>query len=226
MKTKDYSIFKFSKANRPLSEQNVLKIMRSFQEFGFMEGRDVIIDNDNVVVDGQHRIEACKRLGIEVNYVVSNGNAIAKTIALNNCQKQWTIEDYINSYAAQGFDFYRRLINFNQKYNLGFSTSLDVFIQNPMHVSQKIKQGSNFTVNTQSDDIAEFILSCNKVPFFRSKYFARSIVYLFKKANKKQLEYIKLNILSVPQQPNTQQYLTVYENMLNHKKRGNNRISL
>lgn len=226
MKTKDYQFFKFRKENRELSEQNVLKLVNSIKDFGFIEGRDVLVDEEGFVIDGQHRVEACKRLGIEIPYQVANGDFMKKTIALNACQKPWTLEDYVNSYSKQGVDFYRKLVKFNEKYNLGIGVCIDVFIQSAKFISQGIREGKEFKINEDADNVAQFILDCSCVPYFKNKQFARSIVYLFKKANEKQREYIKLNILSVPQQPNLQSYLTVYENLLNHKKRAINKIKL
>lgn len=226
METKNYSQFKFHKANRPINESLVKKLTESIKNFGFIDGRPVLVDKDFTVIDGQHRLEACKRLEIPVQYQVSDAKIMDAVIALNSSQVQWKLIDYINSHAEQGVDCYRKLLKFEEKYKLGMSNSVDVFLQIPIRSTAVIKKGQIFPINTQCDQIAEYIDGIKTIGFNRHSSFVRAITYLFKKGHTKYLNRIREKIILVPYCRDVKEYLIVFENIVNAKKRGKNRINL
>lgn len=226
MKTKDYNKFKALNANRPILQVNLRKIKESIQKNGLIPGRPILVNSKMEIIDGQHRFTVLKELGMEVEYEILEGNSVQQAIILNANQTQWKIGDYVHCYASQNIDCYRKLVKFEEKYHLGISNSIDVFMKTNSTPSKIIRQGLGFEINPKADEIAEYILSCSSVPFYKTNKFCRSIMVLFRKANESQLKFIKDNILVVPQCSTDQQYLTVYENLINRNKHVSNRVSL
>ena len=225
MESKDYSRFKIIKENRGIKQSTVNKIVVSIKQFGFIPGRPVLVDRDFNVIDGQHRFFALKQLNMSIPYEIIDGDVIAKTMMLNSSQSQWSLKDYINSYASQDIFCYIRLIRFEQKYKLGYSNNITINIENKIK-TKDIRLGKEFIINEKSDDIANFLYDCNSVPFWKNSEFVKAITGLFRKANTEQLNIIKKNILKVPRCSNITQYYTVFENILNYKKRSVNIIYL
>lgn len=223
METRDYSKFKMHSANRVLSESTVNKLVNSIREVGYIKGKPVLVDENMRVVDGQHRLEALKRLHMPIPYEIVKGDSFKSMVVLNANQVQWRLIDYIESYANQNKDEYRFLLKFQEKYKLGVSNSIAVVLT-AKSTAADIRRGKPFDINPQANDIAEYILSCEVVPFYKQQAFVSAIVHLFRKANKEQLKTVRDHILSVPKCHTVGQYLTVFENILNYRKRGRNKI--
>lgn len=225
METRDYSKFKFLSTNREIKRANVEKIKSSVKEWGIIPGRPVLIDGMGNIIDGQHRFVAYKELGMSIPYEVINGNVIEKTMALNANQKQWALADYIHSYAEQGNDSYRRLIKFEEKYKFGISASMFICFGFKCN-GTGIRQGKDYKFLEEAESIALFIDSIKGVPYNRTKKFVYAMIVLYSKTTFKQRELVKSNIMSVPQFATIGDYLNAFENIINYKKRGENRIKL
>ena len=225
MESKDYSKFKIIKENRGIKKATVNKIVISINQFGFIPGRPVLVDKDFNIVDGQHRFFALKQLNMPIQYEIIDGDIIAKTMMLNSSQSQWLLKDYIESYASQGMFCYIRLIRFEEKYKLGNSNNITINIENRLK-PKDLRIGREFVINENADDIANFLYDCNAVSFWKNAEFVKAITGLFRKANEEQLNIIKKNILKVPRCSNITEYYTVFENILNYKKRSANLIYL
>lgn len=113
--TTDYSIFTRLKGNRPVNEAHVMKIVDSIRKRGVID-TVIYCTSDMQVLEGQHRLEAFKRLGLPVKYKVSAGASIDDCISMNAAQQSWSIEDYIGSFAERGFPAYLKLQELAVKY--------------------------------------------------------------------------------------------------------------
>lgn len=118
--SKDYSLFKFAKWNRKVSEAKVKTLVESIKNYGVFEDKKVISVNGNYeIIDGQHRFEAFKRLGLPVSFVIDYNASIKECAVLNSTNTNWTIEEYIRSFSNQESDnksSYVFLIRMNRKY--------------------------------------------------------------------------------------------------------------
>jgi hypothetical protein len=80
--------------------------------------------------DGQHRLEACKQLGVPFNYMVlemeeDNELNVTQYIALHNeVVVRWGGDVYLNSYALNGLAEYKTFKKLKEKHNL---TNTDMF---------------------------------------------------------------------------------------------------
>lgn len=226
MKTKNYSFFSYTKANREIKPVNVAKIKHSMSLYGFMPGRPILCTRAGFVIDGQHRLEAAKELSIEVEYEFVDNDATEKMIVLNATQTNWALNDYIKSYANQNIDCYRKLLKFQEKYNFTISNSIALFIIGTTSVAKDIREGKELKINPNAEAVAEFLSNCSHVPYYKENKFIKAINGVYKKLTSDQLKKIKANLLSVPQFSKSGDYIIAFENILNKGKRGEKRITL
>jgi|TARA_R110000764_G_scaffold82964_1_gene163328 hypothetical protein len=140
--TDNYSVFKMYAQNRNINENNVKKMVGSIEQNGLIQ--PLIISSDGYVIDGQHRLAACMRLGIEVPYVVNYRLTNQAIIEANNTQKSWNADDRVKHYAEKGNLDYKLLEEKVNEYK-------DVFTSGKIHtafasasttsVSASIKKG-------------------------------------------------------------------------------------
>jgi len=113
--TDDYDLFGYVDGNRDVNENHVKRIIKSFKKFGYHPGSIVIcIPNPDpsgpalLIIDGQHRYEACKEGGHSVIYTiiyedVTDKNELLNLIfILNQSKKDWVTEDHIHFRSTYG----------------------------------------------------------------------------------------------------------------------------
>jgi hypothetical protein len=110
--TKNYEIFKTHASNRPIDKGNLRKIKGSIESKNMLEFRPLIVNEKMEVIDGQHRLQAAKELDLPVYYTIDKASEIGDIILLNQNQKQWKIEDYLNYFISIGNEDYRKTNSF------------------------------------------------------------------------------------------------------------------
>ena len=116
-RTTDYGIFNRLAGNRSVDEKRVQKIIQSIQTVGYVPN-PIVVNEKMEVIDGQGRLEALKRLGMPVDYIISKGTTIRQTQVMNATSTTWSKEDYIKSYAEGGSKSYQRLMQMMTMYDV------------------------------------------------------------------------------------------------------------
>lgn len=125
--TKDYGMFKHITGNRQLNEGNIQAICNQLIDRG--QQQPIIINDRNEIIDGQHRLEACKRLKMPVQYIKRSGANLDDVISTNVVGRKWAISDYINRYVAEGNRDYIELDKFvTEAKKMGFAPSVAIKI--------------------------------------------------------------------------------------------------
>ena len=106
--TNSYSSFKRINGNRDLSENNVKGIIKNIKEHG-LKPTIIIVNEKMEIIDGQHRVEALKRLGLPILFQVHKGLGLEDCIAMNTQVLKWNSNDYVESYAELGNKEYMEL---------------------------------------------------------------------------------------------------------------------
>lgn len=101
--TKDYSKFKRIDGNRAVDHPQT--IINSIKKHGVLNC-PINVNEEFGVADGQNRVLAFEQLGLPVRYIISAGIGIKECQAMNSGQKNWTSEDFVNSYAESGDERY------------------------------------------------------------------------------------------------------------------------
>jgi len=149
IETRDYSMFKHITGNRDLVESNIQAIANQILHRG--QQQPIIINERNEIIDGQHRLEACKRLRIAVKYIKQHGANLEDVISTNIVGKKWTATDYINRFAAEGNEDYIKLQKFiNTANDFGFAPSVAVRIAQGTHTVRHYVMCEDGVVRDQS----------------------------------------------------------------------------
>ena len=113
--TTDYSQFKTLEGNRVLTNDRVNKIVESINKVGYLLS-PILVNEKMEVIDGQGRLGALERLKLPVHYMVHEGIGVKECQQMNIHQSNWTLYDYIMSYAMLGDENYKRLQSLVDKY--------------------------------------------------------------------------------------------------------------
>ena len=122
--TNEYDSFKFRKDNRPVNKAHVLVVAKSIEKIG--QRQPVSIDPKNFIIDGQHRVEACRLLNIPFIYVIDENATSTNDLTEIQIKKEWTVANRAGSFALND-DNYKWYNIFSEKYS-EFSHTLKIMM--------------------------------------------------------------------------------------------------
>lgn len=93
--TLDYNIFKIIRGNRPIKASHVQDLMNSIRENNLLKARPILVNENLEVIDGQHRLEAAKILGVEIYYEIIEGLKINDVAIINSNQRNWKLDYFL-----------------------------------------------------------------------------------------------------------------------------------
>jgi hypothetical protein len=126
-KTNRYGKFTVLDENRDLNQSHVKNLMKSIQEKNLMEYNPILVTKSLEVIDGAHRLEACKRLKLDVYYSIIPLAGIKETRLLNRANRSWFLIDYVKSYAKSGNKEMKAFLEFIEDYKIPVSTGLELY---------------------------------------------------------------------------------------------------
>ena len=88
-KTKEYSLFKYLKGNRAVNELHVRRLVEAIKEKDLQV--PIIVDDKMNVVEGQHRLEAYKIVGLPICYIMKDNIGLEDVRKLNSVARKWTL---------------------------------------------------------------------------------------------------------------------------------------
>ena len=110
--SKNYNIFGYHPSQQPLSTSHVSRLADSIKKNGFLPSKPVQVFSKNgkyTIIDGHHRFEAAKILGIEFFFVeepVGNADLIGQE---NSLVRKWSNMSFVNFYKDKGLKDYTEL---------------------------------------------------------------------------------------------------------------------
>lgn len=126
LKTKSYDKFTFIKGNRNVKKNHLIRLRRSINEKDLLQYNPIIVNEDYEVIDGQHRLTACKSMNSPVYFVVAKGLGFDDVVRLNTNVKDWGIADYMQSYIDLGYKHYIKLDKFAKRWGLSTSNAIAI----------------------------------------------------------------------------------------------------
>ena len=164
--TTNYSMFGHIGGNRDIDTPNLKKIIESISKKHIKTNAIIcILDDSDIIeplkiVDGQHRYEACMKLGIPVSYVIDDSlkmDEILNDITLmNTASKEWDVSDFMNSEAKKGNQNYILYRDIYMKYKTNFDHESLFYILNTVK-DRKQKVGySMFKESKLEFDISDY----------------------------------------------------------------------
>ena len=123
--TEDYTMFSYDEKNRNVDPHNVARILDSMRK-NFLITIALIVRTDTsyIVLDGQHRLEACKILKKPYYFTIIDDldavklHSTSDTLSTLQATKKWMPHDYVKFFARQGKSEYQRMEVFLQETGL------------------------------------------------------------------------------------------------------------
>lgn len=97
LETRDYDEFKPLDGNRQISKAHVNRLKAAIQENNLLHEFPILVNERYEVIDGQHRLEAARQLGVPIYFRVVEGADIRHTAYSNNVVKKWNTEQYLRA---------------------------------------------------------------------------------------------------------------------------------
>lgn len=123
--TENYNLFQRISGNRAVNKAQVKKLYDSIGEDPSLAMATPIIVNDKMeILDGQHRLEAMRKLNLPISYFIVKNMGLEQVQAINSATKTWSPVDYAKSFSELGNENYKTYLEFKKKYHLSHSILL------------------------------------------------------------------------------------------------------
>lgn len=187
--------------NRILSRVQINKIKQSIMTNGWLY--DPILCNEKFeIIDGQHRYEALKELGMPIQYIIVKGIAAKECQALNAAQKNWTSKDFIYFYAENKIESYIYLKDLMERFPKISVNTINYALLNIGNVSSaQLKSGVYECTKEQYLEAIKALGYLNTLVEYTAKVYGRvdylntALIFIYKHEPKCDLERLKTKIV-------------------------------
>lgn len=114
LQTTDYNLFKKLEGNRAVNNAHVKRLLDSFRKAKLQ--CPIIVNQHYEIIDGQHRFESSKKLGLPIDFIVCNDYGLKEVQMLNSNMANWKREDYLNAFCDLGEPEYLKFRQFMDTY--------------------------------------------------------------------------------------------------------------
>ena len=197
-KTHLYHAFSFLNVNRPLNEKKITSLKENIKENGLII--PITVNPKFQIIDGQHRFEALKELGYDIEYNIRNTKN-TDIADVNNTGSGWIADNYTNLWSVEGdntesYNYYNYLLikynKMNSKISLG-ANDLRAVILNQYAFTNSTKEvfdKGQMKIKRSKKEI-EYILDLvfehlpSQIPshILNKKKFQRTLFYLINNKN-------------------------------------------
>ena len=139
---KNYTKFTLFDNNRDINEMHVEELIVSMRKSGQL--MPVVVTPDLEVIDGQHRLKACEKLGIPVSYVINKTGNSKQIAVMNNTQKGWKNKDFLKHFCHSGHSNsseYKKIEKFFEEYKLPFRVGIALLSNCTVNMSDHQNRG-------------------------------------------------------------------------------------
>lgn len=165
--TKDYDRFKLLEENRVIMKSHVNRLKMAISDNpNIMKAQPILVNEKMEVIDGQHRLQACRELELPVWFDTVEHLTVREARSINVVHRTWSAIDYAESYAKAGNVYYKALVAYKND-NPSISLSIIRFIcqglGNERNNSVYEFRIGDFTINRDSEDIEWFLTKINTI---------------------------------------------------------------
>jgi ParB-like nuclease family protein len=221
----EYDAFTLHPEQRSLQPAHTIKIMRSMKSRGFIATCPIVVNDRFEILDGQHRFQAAKNLGIPFFYVVNEAIDVQDVREMAKANAAWVLGDYVTSYIRQGNDNFIRLQKLKEQSGLSWGPFMVGAFPGYRHMSDDIRSGKLVLTELKEAAIIDFI---SKFLMFRELFpkgwqhrgfvIACSQLFSHPQYNHKQmtarLEYQSTRLVRCP---NSEAYLAMLSEIYNYR---------
>ena len=123
--TKEYSRFKKTKGNRPISLKHVAKIKKAIAQKDLK--LPILVTKKMDIRDGHHTFQARKDLGLDIYYIVLESDSAFDMALLNSNRSGWIYSDYLNFFCTYQRKDYMILKSKVKQYNMPIQEAVAMF---------------------------------------------------------------------------------------------------
>lgn len=221
--TTDYGLFKSIDGNRNLNLLHLNRLRKSMQERALFT---IITVNEHYqIIDGQHRFEVCKELGLPIYYVICAGYGLREVHILNANSKTWNADDYLDGYCRLGNPHYLQYAKFKELYDFGHNDCMNILGGGDRGSDiQEFYKGNFEVINYMAAvEFAERMMLIGQYyEGYKTSTFVRAMYKLMKKPQFEFIEFLnklKLNPSSLTSCVKVSQYITLIEEIYNYRRR-------
>lgn len=189
LSTKNYDQFQTILGNRLTNYDHIRTLVREITAKNLLATCPIIVNEKMEVIDGQHRLEAAKLLGVPIYYVKVEGLTIKQVVRLNRSQKPWKLGDYLELHVAHKNQNYLLLKEFIEKHHISITNGM-IILSSVGYVTadrSKFKEG-DWRATTSLEDAEELMALFSRLkPMFYTSVIGRhdSIFSALKRADKR-----------------------------------------
>ena len=227
LKTNDYNKFQKQEGNRQLNELHLKRLVSSIQENNLLSSNPILVNDKFEIIDGQHRFEVCKQLGLPIYYLISKNLGLKEVQMLNANSKNWKLDDYIDGYCNLGlveFCYFKDLMTKNK---LGITSLLAIFAAGG-HSGNAFDDVKNGNLKLPYKNRGLIILQWIKdwlhfYPGADRRTFVLALVQLYNVkgySHEKIVQKMKYQSTKLVDCTNVKTYLALLEEIYNFKERG------
>lgn len=144
--TNDYSMFRTLEGNRHVNKLHVKRLKESFQKAYLLS--PIIVNEKFEIIDGQHRFEAAKQIGVPINFLVAPKYGLKEVQMLNENMKNWKKEDYLNAYCDLKHPEYLKFRNFMRRFTDFGIAACETILTNKLSGGHESRSSSEFKSET------------------------------------------------------------------------------
>ena len=118
--TKDYGLFEFMPGNRNINKKKLTRMIKEMKEscpFPLIRVTSQGTSKKYQISDGQHTYLALKALNMPINFFICNEETIDDVRAINTNMDNWSIWDYVESYASTNNKEYIKIVQLQKRYS-------------------------------------------------------------------------------------------------------------
>ena len=238
-RTEDHAQFGYFEGNRAVIEAHVRNLMESLAEQQIPS--PIIVDELYRVADGQNRLEACKRLGIPVYYIIVPGLTLEDVKKLNSNTKSWSWKQHMDSFIDLGYKDYEIYKEFFNSYEINHTECMQLLLgktsqrrgaKKGQKTMAKAFTDGQFKIVQYNKAIKQANMITEVKPYFAEfthHHFVRALVHLFDKKQDVYNHNVFLKKLAkrstkLTHQANKNDYLSLIEKIYNHGSRNKVRL--
>lgn len=221
--TTDYGLFKSIDGNRNLNLLHLNRLRKSMQERPLFT---IITVNEHYqIIDGQHRFEISKELGLPVHYVMCAGYGLTEVHIMNATSKTWNSDDYMEGYCELGKQAYITYKKFKIKYELDHASCMAILGKYENGNAIKEFYEGRFEVYNYKSGV-EFAERLALIGQYyaghKRRIFIRAMLTLLKNEGFEFMEFLnKLRLCpsALTDCSSVSQYITLIEEIYNYRRR-------
>ncbi len=221
--TTDYFLFKPIGGNRNKNLLHINRLKKSMDENYLFTA--IIVNEKYEIIDGQHRFEVIKELGLPLHYIVCNGYGLNEVHILNANSRNWNADDYLEGYCSLGYKDYILYKKFRNTYNIDHQSCMSLLGEQFGGNAVKKFYSGEFKVNDYSASTKAIEQILMLEPYYlgvRRRIFIFSMLSLFKNPNFEFTEFlqkVKLQPTALVDCSTATQYKSLIEEIYNYRRR-------